>query len=186
MKKIIVFASGGGSNFQALIDALKNEKKICIKALVVDRNCGALKVAKDNQINSFMVNRHNDKFYNSAILKVICADADLIVCAGYLSIISAEIVQQFPEKIINIHPSLLPAFGGSGMYGMKVHEAVIASHVHFSGCTVHFVDCGIDSGTIIKQISVCVNEHDTPETLQKKVLVEEHKLLPEVVKELLS
>ncbi len=186
-KKVVVLASGGGSNFQTLIDSLQNDgTNIRISALVVDRPCQATQRARHHHIDYFEVNRHNDSNYNTQVLKTICQSADLIVCAGYLSILSAEFIAQFPEKIINIHPSLLPKFGGAGMYGMKVHQAVINAKEKTSGCTVHYVDTGVDTGKIIAQATVDIEKGETAETLQKKVLIEEHRLLPAVVKKLLQ
>ncbi len=184
-KNIVVLASGSGSNFQTLIDELEHDDSITIRALVVDRPCRATQRATQHGIDYFELNRNNDTDFNASVLQAICRDADLIVCAGYLSIIPASFIEQFPEKIINIHPSLLPDFGGAGMYGMKVHEAVIASKTQQSGCTVHYVDSGVDTGKIIQRATVPVTHSDTAETLQQKVLVEEHKLLPAVVQSLL-
>ncbi len=185
-KKLVVLASGGGSNFQSLIDSLQNDgSNIRIRALVVDRPCQATQRARQHGIDYFEVNRHNNADYNTQVLKSICQDSDLIVCAGYLSILSATLISQFPEKIINIHPSLLPKFGGAGMYGMKVHQAVIAAEEKTSGCTVHYVDKGVDTGKIIAQAKVDIDENETAESLQKKILVKEHLLLPAVVKDLL-
>ncbi len=185
-KKLVVLASGGGSNFQSLIDSLQNDgSNIRIRALVVDRPCQATQRARQYGIDYFEVNRHNNADYNTQVLKSICQDADLIVCAGYLSILSATLISQFPEKIINIHPSLLPKFGGAGMYGMKVHQAVIAAEEKTSGCTVHYVDKGVDTGKIIAQAKVDIDKNETAESLQKKVLVKEHLLLPAVVRDLL-
>lgn len=186
-KQIIVFASGSGSNFQSLIDAVECGDVVAnIRALVVDRLCSATQRAAQHNIDYFEVNRRNDRDYNVKVLTEICRDSDLIVCAGYLSILHADFIAQFSGKIINIHPSLLPKFGGQNMYGMNVHRAVIAAGEKQSGCSVHYVDSGIDTGEIIRQESVLVDKNDTAESLQKKVLVKEHQLLPNVVRELLA
>ena len=111
-------------------------------------------------------------------------DIDLIVLAGYLSIVSKPLLDVYEGRIINIHPSLIPRHCGKGMYGLHVHESVLASGDKVSGCTVHFVDSGTDTGKIIRQVRVPVEEGDTPETLQARVLKEEHILLPQVVAEL--
>ena len=111
---------------------------------------------------------------------------DYIVLAGYLSILSENFINKWNRKIINIHPSLLPKYGGKGMYGIKVHEAVIANKEKESGCTIHFVDNGIDTGEIITNVKVPVYENDTPEILQKRVLEKEHILLIEGIKKLLG
>ena len=109
---------------------------------------------------------------------------DLIVLAGYLSIVSKPLLDVYEGRMINIHPSLIPRHCGKGMYGLHVHESVLESKDKVSGCTVHFVDSGTDTGRIIKQVTVPVKEGDTPQTLQARVLEEEHKLLPQVVAEL--
>ena len=111
---------------------------------------------------------------------------DLIVLAGYLSIIDKDFISNWNNKIINIHPSLLPKYGGKGMYGMNVHEAVIANKEKKSGCTVHFVDVDIDTGKILLQRKVDVSNNETPESLQKKVLKEEHQLLIEAIEKVIS
>ena len=117
---------------------------------------------------------------------MIFGNVDLVVLAGYLSIIDEEFINKWNNKIINIHPSLLPKYGGKGMYGIKVHESVVANHEKESGCTVHFVDNNIDTGKIILQRKVDITEDDTPESLQKKVLKEEHKLLIEAIEMIIN
>lgn len=186
-KDFVVLASGSGSNFQSLIDAVeRGEIHATIRALVVDRPCSATDRAVKHGIDYFVVSRHNNPTLNTKVLSTICQDTDLIVCAGYLSIIPSALITQFPQQIINIHPSLLPKFGGRGMYGMNVHRAVIAAGEHKSGCSVHYVDHGIDTGQIIAQNHVNVISNDSPETLQQRILVKEHQLLPNVVKHLLE
>lgn len=186
-KQIVVLASGSGSNFQSIIDAVeRGDIDADIRALVVDRLCTATERAAKHGINFFVVNRKNDKEINQRVLSSICQGADLIVCAGYLSIIPSTLIAEFPQKIINIHPSLLPKFGGMGMFGMNIHKAVIAAGEAQSGCTVHFVDSGVDTGEIIKQTLVDIDNNDSAQSLQQKILVEEHKLLPAVIAQLLS
>ena len=186
LKNIIVFASGSGSNFQSLIDAIEcGDIHANIRALVVDRSCTATQKAIHHGIDYFAINRRNDKTCNTKVLTAICQSCDLIVCAGYLSILNADFISSFANKIINIHPSLLPQFGGVGMYGIRVHQAVIAAGEKQSGCTVHYVDSGVDTGKIIQQSTVAIDESDSAESLQKKILTEEHRLLPLVVKGLL-
>ncbi|PIE44835.1 MAG: phosphoribosylglycinamide formyltransferase [Gammaproteobacteria bacterium] len=186
-KSFVVLASGSGSNFQTLIDAVENANiDAVIRALVVDRPCYATCRAADHRINYVELWRKNDVAFNVNLLTHICQNTDLIVCAGYLSIIHADVIAQFKRKIINIHPALLPKFGGAGMYGIRVHQAVIAAGESQSGCTVHYVDDGIDTGDIIAQRKVNVTPDDTADSLQQKVLVQEHQLLPAVVKQLLE
>jgi phosphoribosylglycinamide formyltransferase-1 len=185
MLKIAVLISGGGSNLQAIIDKIKkgyiNAK---IEVVISDRiGVYGIERAKNESIPAYELNRKELKGnLSNEILKLIDGKVDLIVLAGFLSILQGEILEKFKNKIINIHPSLMPSFCGAGMYGIKVHEKAIEYGVKVSGCTVHFVDEGIDTGTIIFQNSVPVYEGDTAEALQARVLVEEHKILPKTVK----
>lgn len=185
MLKIAVLISGGGSNLQAIIDKIKqgyiNAK---IEAVISDRiGAYGIERAKNENIPAYELNRKELKGnLSNEILKLIDGKVDLIVLAGFLSILQGEILEKFKNRIINIHPSLMPSFCGAGMYGIKVHEKAIEYGVKVSGCTVHFVDEGIDTGTIIFQNSVPVYESDTAEALQARILVEEHKILPKAVK----
>ena len=190
MPKIAVLVSGGGSNFQALIDAVNSKKLDCeISCVIADRECYALKRAELSGIKSIYLNR---KVYKNKLSEKIAEvldnldkNVDYIILAGYLSILSADFVKKWEKKIINIHPSLLPKYGGAGMYGIKIHEAVIKNGEKESGCTVHYVDSGIDTGEIILQKKVKVDPDDTPESLQKKVLEQEHMILAEAVEKLI-
>ncbi len=185
MLKIAVLISGGGSNLQAIIDKIKqgyiNAK---IEAVISDRiGAYGIERAKNENIPAYELNRKELKGnLSNEILKLIDGKVDLIVLAGFLSILQGEILEKFKNRIINIHPSLMPSFCGVGMYGIKVHEKAIEYGVKVSGCTVHFVDEGIDTGTIIFQNSVPVYDGDSAEDLQARVLVEEHKILPKAVK----
>lgn len=186
MFKIGVLVSGGGTDLQSIIDAVNTGylTNCSIEAVVSDREgVYALERAKNNNINAYVIER---KIYKGAvsdeILKLLYGKVDLIVCAGWLSILKGELIEKFENKIINIHPSLIPAFCGNGMYGMKVHQSALEYGVKVSGCTVHFVDNGTDSGPIILQKTVPVYAEDSAEELQKRILTEEHKALPEAVK----
>lgn len=184
MFKIGVLVSGGGSNLQSIIDKSQSGELQCkVEVIIGDRECYGVERAKKAGIDGYILDRKVlKKELCRAIDKIVTEkDVDLIVLAGFLSIIDEEFVNKWKEKIINIHPSLLPKFGGPGMYGIKVHEAVLNAGEKESGCTVHYVDIGVDSGEIIAQKKVAVLEGDTPEVLQKRVLVEEHKLLPESI-----
>ena len=189
--RIAVFISGSGSNLQSIIDNIENGNLNCeISYVVADRECFGLQRAEKHGIKSIMLdkklfgNKLSDEI--SAILENDIEKTDYIVLAGYLSILSESFINKWNRKIINIHPSLLPKFGGKGMYGMNVHRAVIEAKETESGCTIHFVDTGVDTGEIILQIKVPVLSDDTPEILQKRVLEKEHILLIEGIKKLLG
>ena len=189
--RIAVFISGSGSNLQSIIDNIENGNLNCeISYVVADRECFGLERAEKHGIKSIMLdkklfgNKLSDEI--SAILENDIEKTDYIVLAGYLSILSENFINKWNRKIINIHPSLLPKFGGKGMYGMNVHRAVIEAKETESGCTIHFVDTGVDTGEIILQIKVPVLSDDTPEILQKRVLEKEHILLIEGIKKLLG
>lgn len=186
MLSIAVLVSGGGTNLQSIIDSIDNGylKNIEIKYVISDREgTYAIERAKLREIDTIVLDR---KFYkknlSEKIYEAIQGKVDLIVLAGYLSIIGEPLISEFKNRIINIHPSLIPSFCGKGMYGLKVHEAAIDYGVKFSGCTVHFVDENTDAGAIILQNIVAIDEGDSPEQLQNKILVEEHIALPMAIK----
>ncbi|ADK13926.1 MULTISPECIES: phosphoribosylglycinamide formyltransferase [Clostridium] len=186
MFKIAVLVSGGGTDLQSIIDAVESGyiKSCSIEAVIGDRpGIYALERAEKHNIKSYVLDKKIHKSnISQEILKMLKDKVDLIVCAGWLSILKGELISEFRNKIVNIHPSLIPSFCGDGMYGIKVHEKAIEYGVKVSGCTVHFVDEGTDSGPIIIQKTVPVYFEDTPEMLQKRILEEEHKALPEVIK----
>lgn len=192
MKKIVVLVSGGGTNLQALIDA----KDVIVSGKIVKvisskPGVYALERAKNAHIPSVVVDRKSfadDNSYQKALLAELRAEApDLIVLAGFLSIIGKEIVHEFEHKIINVHPSLIPSFCGDGFYGLRVHEAVLEKGVKVTGATVHFVNEITDGGKIILQCPVMVEEGDTPETLQKRVMEQaEWVILPQACELVLS
>ena len=190
-KRIAVLVSGGGSNLQSIIDNIEQGNLNCeISYVIADRECYGLKRAEKHDIKNVLLDRKvlkeklSDEISN--VLENDDEKTDYIVLAGYLSILSPEFIKKWSRKIINIHPSLLPKFGGKGMYGMNVHKAVIEAKETESGCTIHFVDTGVDTGEIILQIKVPVLTDDTPEVLQKRVLEKEHVLLIEGIKKLLG
>lgn len=180
MKKILVLASGNGTNFQAIIDAIDNnviEDAKITKLICNNKRANVMQIARDNGILPVLIDTKNND-YNKTISEIISGDdPDLIVLDGYMKILPDFIINKFLYKIINIHPSLLPAFGGKGYYGKKVHEAVINSGARFSGCTIHFATNDIDNGPIIDQRIVSVDDYETPETLEEKIHEEEHKSL---------
>ena len=189
--RIAVFVSGSGSNLQSIINNIENGTLNCeISYVIADRECFGLERAEKHGIKNIMLDKElfgkNLSDEINAILENDTRKTDYIVLAGYLSILSESFINKWARKIINIHPSLLPKYGGKGMYGIKVHKAVIANNEKESGCTIHFVDNGIDTGEIITNVKVPVYENDTPEILQKRVLEKEHILLIEGIKILLS
>lgn len=189
---IAVFASGGGTDFQSIIDGTESGLiDARISVLIASKpNIYAIERAKRHGIESKVFCKKDyesgEKMFEEIIALLKSKNVDLIVLAGYLTILTENIVKAYENRIINIHPSLLPKFGGVGMYGIKVHEAVIASGEKESGCTVHYVDGGADTGKIIAQAKVSVESNDTAESLQKKVLEKEHILLPQVVAKLVK
>ncbi|WP_304406537.1 phosphoribosylglycinamide formyltransferase [uncultured Clostridium sp.] len=181
MLKVAVLVSGGGSNLQSILD-YKNENFKVEMVIGSKEGIYALERAKNANITTYVVSKKEyGKETSNKILELTKGKVDLIVLAGYLSILDGEILKEFKDKIINIHPSLIPSFCGDKMYGMHVHNAVRASGVRFTGCTVHFVNEEVDGGAIILQEVVPVYFSDTAEDIQKRVLVEEHKLLPKAI-----
>ncbi len=181
MLKIAVLVSGGGSNLQSILDYGQETFKV---EMVIGSKEGiyGLERAKNAGVPTYVVSRKDyGKETSNKILELTKGKVDLIVLAGYLSILDGEILRVFKDKIINIHPSLIPSFCGDKMYGMHVHNAVRKSGVRFTGCTVHFVNEEVDGGAIILQEVVPVYFEDTAEDIQKRVLVEEHKLLPKAI-----
>jgi len=179
--KIAVLASGGGTDFQSIIDAVENkELNIKIEMLIASKdNIYAIERAKKHGIETHVVTRKEYKEKSSdKILEFVKDKVDLIVLAGFLSILDGKILDEFENRIINIHPSLIPSFCGPGMYGLKVHEAAI----EYSGCTVHYVNSKVDGGAILLQEAVPVYFEDNAETLQKRILEKEHILLPKAIK----
>ncbi len=187
--KIAVLVSGGGTNLQALIDA---EKSGIIKSgsisLVISNNetAYALERAKAADIKTAVITKKacgsQDAFEEKLIEILKGENIDLIVLAGFMSILSVKFTSRFDKRIINVHPSLIPSFCGKGFYGLKVHEAALEKGVKVTGATVHFVNEIPDGGEIILQKAVCVEDGDTPEILQKRVMEEaEWRILPEAV-----
>ena len=196
MKKarIAVLVSGGGTNLQALIDA---EKSGIIKSgkieLVISNNATAyaLERAKKAGIETAVVLKKElgsiEEFEKKIINLLDGKKIDIIVLAGFMSILSADFTKRYPERIINVHPSLIPSFCGKGFYGLRVHEAALSYGVKVTGATVHFVNEIPDGGKIIMQKAVSIREKDTPETLQKRVMrLAEWKILPEAVEKVSS
>ena len=190
IKKIGVLVSGGGTNLQALIDSQKRgEIGNGEISLVIASKPGvyALERAANNDIKSVVLARKDYETiesYSKALVDVMQEEKiDLVVLAGFLTIIDEQVYNAFPNRILNVHPALIPSFCGKGYYGLHVHEAALAKGVKVSGATVHIVTPECDAGPIILQKAVEVKEDDTPETLQKRIMEEaEWKILPEAVK----
>ena len=187
MKKIAVFASGGGTDFQSIIDANAKENFCEIKYLVASKaGIGSIERAKKAGIEALVYDKSvyaNVSEFYQAITKLFNENGvDYLVLAGWLLIIPQSFIQNFEDRIINIHPALLPSFGGKGYYGLNVHKAVLAYGAKLSGATVHFVEADVDGGAIIMQSAVEVKDGDTPESLQERVLGVEHQILPLCVK----
>ena len=189
-KRIGVLVSGGGTNLQALIDAEKRGELGCGRiSLVIASKPGvyALERAANNNIPSLVLARKEYDgiaAYSKALVDALrAADIDLVVLAGFLTIIDEQVYRAFPNKILNVHPALIPSFCGKGFYGLYVHEAALAKGVKVSGATVHIVTPECDAGPIVLQKAVAVKEDDTPETLQRRIMEEaEWKILPEAVR----
>ena len=186
MFKIAVLVSGGGSNLGSIIEHIKSGyiKNTSIEYVISDTpDVYALTRAKENNIKNIVLDK---KIYKNnisdEILKIIQGKVDLVVLGGFFSILQGEIIKEFKNRIINIHPSLIPSFCGKGAYGIHVHEKTLEYGVKVSGCTVHFVDEGTDTGAIIIQKTVNVNAEDTPRELQLRIMEKEHEALPEAVK----
>lgn len=189
MLKVAVLVSGGGTNLQAIIDAIDNKVITDTEIVAVisnNKNAFALERAKKVGIAAEVVSPKDyadrAQFNEALLAKLQETGADLIVLAGYLVVIPEIVIDAYPNKIVNIHPSLIPAFCGTGYYGLKVHEAALARGVKVVGATVHFVDKGTDTGPIIMQKAVAVQNGDTPKALQQRVMEQaEWKLLPAVI-----
>ncbi len=187
MKRIAVFVSGGGTDMQSIINAVKrNRIKGEIVAVIASKpGIYALMRAEKHKIPSYVFERKNyvspEKMYEEISRVLEEKNTDLIVLAGYLGILTENIVDKYRGKIINVHPSLIPKYCGKGYYGLNVHRAVLSAGEKVTGVTVHYVDEGTDTGEIISQKVVPVKKHDTAESLQARVLEEEHKILPETV-----
>lgn len=189
MLRVGVLASGGGTNLQAIINAME-EKKITNASIEVvisnNKNAYALERARNHGIKAVCISPKDfdsrDAFHEAFLKKVDEYRLDLIVLAGFLVTVSPAMIQKYRNRIINIHPSLIPSFCGVGYYGLKVHEAALKRGVKVTGATVHYVDEGVDSGPIILQKAVEVKEGDTPQLLQRRVMEEaEWVILPKAI-----
>ena len=185
MKKIAIFASGSGSNAENIIRFFAKNPEISVNSIFCNvPGAYVLERAKKYHIPAYVFNREEMKNPEKLLCQLKEQEIDFIVLAGFLWLMPSCITAAYPNRIINIHPALLPKFGGKGFYGLNVHKAVLAAGETESGATVHYVDAGTDTGQIIRQTRVPVEPGDTPETLAARVLEAEHRLLPEVVADL--
>lgn len=189
MLKLAVLVSGGGTNLQAIMDAIDTGKITNAKIEVVisnNKNAYALERAAKKGIDHLCISpkdfESREEFNRVFLEKLDSYQVDLVVLAGFLVVIPAEMIQKYRNRIINIHPSLIPSFCGTGYYGLKVHEGVLARGVKVTGATVHFVDEGTDTGPIILQKAVNVEQGDTPEILQRRVMEQaEWQIMPQAI-----
>ena len=189
MKNIVVLVSGGGTNLQALIDAsergeIENGRISCVVSS--NPNAYAIERAKKHNIDYAVIRRKDyeslDSYDEALTALLLEKKADLVVLAGFMTILGDKVIKQFENRMINIHPSLIPSFCGAGFYGLKVHEAALARGVKVTGATVHFVNEICDGGPIILQKAVEISDDETAETLQRKVMEQaEWKILPKAV-----
>lgn len=181
MKNIVILVSGGGTNLQRIIDCIDNGEILNAKIslVVADRECFGLERAKNHSIKNILIPR--GKSFSEKLESEIPQDTDLIVLAGFLSILNPDFCNKFQGKIINIHPALLPKYGGKGMWGMHVHQAVVAAGEEKSGATVHFVTAGVDEGEIILQGETRLDQNETPESLAEKVHAVEYDIFPKAI-----
>lgn len=182
--KIAVFVSGRGSNLKAILINPDLKNLVQVVAVISDKlDCGAFEIAKEFGIKTFTTGIGEGKISNDEVTSELKnLGCELIVLAGYLKLIPDNLIDNFENRIINIHPALLPSFGGKGMYGMNVHKAVFNSSAKVSGATVHMVDKTYDTGKIITQKCVEISDVNSPEEIAEKVLRVEHQILPDVVK----
>lgn len=186
MKNIVVLVSGSGTNLQRIVNCIKvgeiSDAKVSL--VVADRDCYGLQRAENESIPHQLIARGKD--FCERLDAALPNDTDLIVCAGFLSILTSDFTEKWKGKIVNIHPSLLPKFGGKGMWGHHVHEAVIDANEKESGATVHYVTSGIDEGEIILQGKVSVDEGETSETLAQKIHEVEYDIFPKAIEKILN
>ena len=186
MLAVSVFVSGRGSNLQAILDSPELKNLVEVKAVISDKlNCPAFDIAKKFSIPVYSVGKKEGYIsFNELGTTLSYLKINLIVLAGFLKLIPENFVRSFGNKIINIHPALLPSFGGSGMYGMNVHRAVFESSAQVSGATVHFVDETFDTGRIIAQRCIDISDVKSPEEIAERVLIIEHQILPFVIEKI--
>lgn len=181
---IAVFVSGRGSNLKAILTSTELEGLVNVKAVVSDKlSCPAFQIAEAYSVPTYSVGNKTGCIDFTTLYTILSdLNVELIVLAGFLKLVPFEFVEKFKKKIINIHPALLPSFGGQGMYGINVHKAVFESSAKVSGATVHFVDHTYDTGNIISQKCVDISDINSPEEIAERVIKIEHEILPFVIK----
>jgi len=187
MHHLAIFASGTGSNATKIVDYFKNHQEIKVSLIVSNKtNAPVLEMAKANNIPTLVINR--DRFYNTEdiLKKIHIYRVDFIVLAGFLLLVPKYLIRNFPNRIVNIHPALLPKYGGKGMYGMNVHKAVKAANEKESGITIHLVNEKYDEGKILFQESCEIIPSDSPEMIAQKVLQLEHQHYSKVIENILT
>lgn len=190
MLNIVVFASGSGTNFQAIIDAAEaGQIEGRIKGLITNKpGIQAIERARKHGIEHVVLSPSKfpnyDQYVQALLEQLKNWETDLITLAGYMIKIPAKVIAEYRNRIVNIHPSLLPKYGGKGLYGIRVHQAVIENRESISGCTVHFVTEEYDEGPVLAQSEIPVEEHDDASSLAKRILKAEHKLYPRVIADL--
>jgi len=185
-KYLSVYCSGQGSNLEAILKKIDSGflSNIQVNLVLTNKLCGANKIAERYSIDNHVIDPIN---FEDQLSFLQAHHPDLIVLAGYLKLLPQEIIELYPNQIINIHPALLPKYGGAGYYGLKVHQAVLDNHEEFSGATVHYVNEKFDQGKIITQEKLAVLSDDTAESLQDRIKEQiEWKILPETIKKLLN
>ena len=185
-KKVIIFASGSGSNALKIFEYFNNNQNIIIDSIYCNNpRANVISIFQKLSIKTVLFNKK--ELYESAFLEaIISANPDLIVLAGFLLKIPEKMVSAFENRIINIHPSLLPKYGGKGMYGLNIHKEVLLNKEKFSGLTIHYVNKEYDKGAVIFQKKIKINEKETPESLSSKVLKLEHENYPLIIEKILN
>ena len=185
-KKIIVFASGSGSNFEEICKYFKDRKEISIDLLICNNSkAKALNKAIKHGVKTLLISRNSFYETDAALNAILKISPNLIVLAGFLWKMPTKIIDHFPNKILNIHPALLPDYGGKGMYGMNIHKAVIKNNEKESGITVHYVNKNYDEGKILFQKAIALEEQESSESLSKKVLKLEHSCFSKIIEKTL-
>ncbi len=186
MKHIAIFATGGGSNAQKIIEHFKDNNETQVSLIISNKeNAGVIDKAKAHNIPTLIINRHEFYKTKDILKKLHTFDIDFIVLAGFLWLIPNYLVKEFPNRIVNIHPALLPKYGGKGMYGMNVHRAVFEAKEEESGMTIHFVNEHYDEGAIIFQAKCLLDTTNSPEDIAQKVLELEHQYYPKVIEKVI-